>query len=100
MSMIKAIVISSLLASTQAEDVYVNTDQLPAYISGSAETVLGSIIIFKIDWSPYGKIRVLAGCSEYSYGMPDFDTSIYDPELDSPMFNIIAQACDEVQQWI
>ena len=97
--MIKVILISSLLAAAQAEDVYVDTDRAPEYIPGSAETVLGSIITFKIDWIPYGKIKILAGCNEYSYGMPDFDTTMYDPELDSPMFNIITQACEDIK-WI
>lgn len=97
--MIKAILISSCLALAKAEDVYVDTDHMPEYIYGSAEVILGSIIIFNIDWIPYGKIRILAGCNDYSYGMPDFDNTMYDPELDSPMFNIITQACGDLK-WI
>ena len=71
----------------------------PEYVPNSAQIVFGTIIIFTVQWDSHGKQRILAGCNEYSYGLPDISDEMYTAEPNSEMFDLITQACGDVQ-WI
>lgn len=87
----------------QAEDVpfkNIDTTAEPYYVAGTAHVILGTVVMFDVFWEGKGTQRVIAGCNEYNYGLPDISTSMYTAEPDTEMFDIITQACDEVKQWI
>lgn len=71
----------------------------PTYIPGSAHIVLGTVILFTIEWDSHGTQRVLTNCRDYDFGLPDFSPEMYTAELDSVMFDLITQACGDIQ-WI
>lgn len=91
-----------LSLGAQAEDIpakYILADSQPYYIANSATTLLGSVIIFNVYWEGKGEQRVIAGCKEYNYGLPDISPEMYTAEPESEMFDLITEACGDVQ-WI
>lgn len=96
--MIKTALCSLLLAANldvPAKDI----DTRAYYIEGSAHTLLGTVILFNIEREGKGQQRIIAGCEEYNYGLPDISDTMYTAEPDSEMFNLITEACGDIK-WI